>query len=153
MNSNIPLFNIGQGPCGSGIIRLWTNMGITEQMQALRDLCGYGGFGVVPFGKNFSPEYLSEDYLKLYGIMLKKAKELDMTISLYDEFGFPSGSVGAFAEGDGKPRFQLKYPDQTIRRLDKAEVEIAGPFLYATKIPEGKTNGCCGDGNNLQGKD
>lgn len=124
----------------------WNNttvdeQGITEQIQALHDLCGYGGFGVVPFGKNFSPEYLSEDYLKLYGIMLKKAKELDMTISLYDEFGFPSGSVGAFAEGDGKPRFQLKYPDQTIKRLDKAEDEITGPFLYATKIPEGKIMG------------
>lgn len=76
---------------------------LTDQMQKMRDECGYGGFGVVPFGKNFSPEYLSEDYLKLYGTMLEKAKALGMTISLYDEFGFPSGSVGAFTEGDDTP--------------------------------------------------
>ena len=114
---------------------------LTSQMQKLRDDCGYGGFGVVPFGKNFSPEYLSEDYLKLYGTMLEKAKELGMTISLYDEFGFPSGSAGAFEEGDGTPRFQEKYPEMTIQRLDKAEYEIRGPLVYKKKVPEGKLMG------------
>ncbi len=115
--------------------------GVLSLMQAMRDKCGYGGFGVVPFGKNFKPEYLSEDYLKIYGSMLAKAKELGMTISLYDEFGFPSGSVGAFAEGDGKPRFQQKYPDLTIQRLDKEEEEITGPLSYKKKVPEGKLMG------------
>jgi len=110
-------------------------------MQALKDQCGYGGFGVVPFGKNFKPEYLSEEYLKLYGKMLEKAKDLGMTISLYDEFGFPSGSVGAFAEGDGKPRFQQKYPEMTIQRLDKAEEEITGPVVYRKEAPAGKLMG------------
>ena len=115
--------------------------GVVQLMQAMRDKCGYGGFGIVPFGKNFKPEYLSEDYLLIYGKMLEKAKELGMTISLYDEFGFPSGSVGAFAEGDGKPRFQQKYPDQTIQRLDKTEEEITGPVIYRKKVPEGKLMG------------
>jgi hypothetical protein len=110
-------------------------------MQAMRDKCGYGGFGVVPFGKNFKPEYLSDEYLTLYGKMLKKAKELGMTVSLYDEFGFPSGSVGAFAEGDDNPRFQKKYPDLTIQRLDKLEETISGPVSYRKKLPEGKFMG------------
>lgn len=114
---------------------------LKEQMQALRDKCGYGGFGVVPFGKNFRPEYLSEDYLKLYGTMLETARKLGMTISLYDEFGFPSGSVGAFKEGDDIPRFQMKYPEYTIQRLDKSEDEITGPLAYQKKIPEGKLMG------------
>ena len=114
---------------------------LTEQMQKMRDQCGYGGFGVVPFGKNFSPGYLSEDYLKLYGTMLEKAKELGMKISLYDEFGFPSGSVGAFTEGDDTPRFQQKYPDMTIQRLDKEEFDITGPVAFSRKIPEGKLMG------------
>ncbi len=78
--------------------------GVVEQMQAFRDQCGYGGFGPLPFGKNVAPEYLSESYLKVYGVMLAKARELGMTVSLYDEFGFPSGSVGAFIEGDDTPR-------------------------------------------------
>jgi len=117
-----------------------TGEGVVQQMQAFRDQCGYGGFGVVPFGKKFRPEYLSDDYLRVYGIMLEKAKELGMTISLYDEFGFPSGSVGAF-NGDDIPRFQLKFPEQTIERLDKAEEEINGPVFYEKKIPEGKLMG------------
>lgn len=124
----------------------WNNTAIipeilTDQMQKMRDLCGYGGFGVVPFGKNFSPEYLSEDYLKLYTTMLEKAKELGMTISLYDEFGFPSGSVGAFDEGDGTPRFQMKYPEFTIQRLDKYEDEVDGPVIYQREVPGGKPMG------------
>lgn len=114
-----------------------TAAGVVEQMQAFRDKCGYGGFGPLPFGKNFSPEYLSEPYFKVYGAMLKEASELGMTISLYDEFGFPSGSVGAFAEGDDTPRFQRKYPELTIQRLDKVEEEITGPLAYKKKIPEG----------------
>jgi hypothetical protein len=121
----------------------WNNTEVTAEgvlnlMQAMRDKCGYGGFGVVPFGKNFKPEYLSEDYLTIYGKMLEKAKELGMTVSLYDEFGFPSGSVGAFAEGDDTPRFQQKYPELTIERLDKTEETITGPMTYNKKIPEGK---------------
>ena len=107
--------------------------GVIQLMQAMRDKCGYGGFGVVPFGKNFKPEYLSEDYLLIYGKMLEKAKELGMTISLYDEFGFPSGSVGAFAEGDDTPRFQQKFPDQTIERLDKSEETVNGSRLLMKK--------------------
>jgi len=118
-----------------------TPEGVIDQMVAMRDKCGYGGFGVVPFGKNFRPEYLSGDYIKLYGIMLEKARELGMTVSLYDEFGFPSGSVGAFAEGDGTPRFQQKYPELTIQRLDKTEEEITGPVVYLKKVPEGKLMG------------
>lgn len=118
-----------------------TGEGIAQQMRAMRDQCGYGGFGVIPFGKKFGPEYLSEDYLHLYGIMLKEAKDLGMTISLYDEFGFPSGSVGAFAEGDGTPRFQNRFPEQTIERLDKVEEDISGPVGYEKMIPKGKLMG------------
>lgn len=115
--------------------------GISDQMLSMRDECGYGGFGVVPFGRNFRPVYLSKDYLAIYGKMLAKAKELGMMISLYDEFGFPSGSVGAFTEGDNTPRFQQKYFDQTIRRLDKTEDTLTGPRNFEKKIPEGKLMG------------
>lgn len=118
-----------------------TAEGVLQLMEAMRYKCGYGGFGVVPFGKNFRPEYLSEDYLTVYGRMLEKARELGMQISLYDEFGFPSGSVGAFAEGDDTPRFQQKYPDLTIERLDKSEDEITGPLTYRKKVPDGKFMG------------
>jgi hypothetical protein len=109
---------------------------VEKQMLAFRDSCGYGGFGILPFGKKFKPEYLSDEYFKVYGKALEKAKELGLTMCLYDEFGFPSGGAGA-VNGDEIPRFALKYPTQTIKRLDKIEIEINGPTVYKCKIPEG----------------
>jgi hypothetical protein len=111
-----------------------TEEGIEEQMQAYRDLCGYGGFGILPFGKDFKPEYLTEDYFQVYGRALTKAKELGLTMCLYDEYGFPSGGIGLHG-GDGIPRFEQQFPEQTIKRLDKLEDTIVGPALYEAKIP------------------
>lgn len=117
----------------------WNNTTITEevveqQMLAYRDLCGYGGFGILPFGKNFKPEYLTEDYFRMYGKALKKAKELGLTMCLYDEYGFPSGGIGLHG-GDGIPRFEQQFPEQTIKRLDKLEETIVGPAVYEATIP------------------
>ncbi len=113
---------------------------IERQMQAFRDSCGYGGFGILPFGKKFKPEYLSDEYFTVYGKALEKAKGLDLKMCLYDEFGFPSGGAGA-VNGDDKPRFALKYPSLTIKRLDKIEAEVKGPTVYKCKIPDGALMG------------
>src|ERR1035437_8075313 len=123
----------------------WNNTTVKEevvesQMLAFRDSCGYGGFGILPFGKKFQPEYLSENYFKVYGKALAIAKKLGLAMCLYDEFGFPSGGAGA-VNGDDVPRFSLQYPDQTIKRLDKIEVEMKGPALYENKIPKGALMG------------
>jgi hypothetical protein len=111
-----------------------TSEGIEEQMQAYKDLCGYGGFGILPFGKEFKPEYLTEDYFRIYGKALEKAKELGLTMCLYDEYGFPSGGIGLHG-GDGIARFEQQFPEQTIKRLDKIEDTIIGPIVYDIKIP------------------
>jgi len=113
---------------------------IEEQMYKSRDLCGYGGFGILPFGKRFSPTYLSEDYFAVYGAALQKAKDLGMTMSLYDEFGFPSGSAGA-ANSSDTSIFASRWPEQTIKRLDKIEDEIAGPAEYEKRLPSGTLMG------------
>ena len=44
-------------------------------------------------------------------------------MSLYDEYGFPSGSMGAI-NGDDTPRFMQRHPDATIKRLDKTEYQL-----------------------------
>ena len=111
--------------------------GVVKQMEAFKDKCGYGGFGILPFGLNFKPEYLSESYFRVYGKALEKAKELGLSMCLYDEFGFPSGGAGAI-NGDNIPRFKLKYPQQTLKQLDKIEEEISGPALFEKTIPTGK---------------
>ena len=114
--------------------------GIESQMQSYRDSCGYGGFGILPFGKKFKPEYLSESYFRLYGKALETAKKLGLTMCLYDEFGFPSGGAGA-VNGDDIPRFAQNYPNQTIKRLDKIETEAEGPSVYEGTIPPGTLMG------------
>jgi hypothetical protein len=110
--------------------------GINEQMQNFRDLDGYGGFGILPFGDGFGPEYLSDEYFDVYGTAIQKAAQLGMNLNLYDEYGFPSGSAGAL-HADGIPRFQKAYPDDTIKRLDKHEYDIEGPATFETTLPAG----------------
>ena len=114
-----------------------TKHDIVQQMQDARVKCGYGGFGILPFGANFKPKYLTEEYFKIYGAALKKAKELGMTLCIYDEYGFPSGSAGAI-HGDGVRRFANKHPEHTIKRLDKHEQNVTGPGTYSAEIPKGR---------------
>lgn len=119
----------------------WNNTEVTagtvrEQMQKSKHLSKYGGFGILPFGKAFRPGYLTDEYLSLYGAALQQARQLGMTMSLYDEYGFPSGSAGAPNSRDVS-LFQQSYPEATLKRLDKQEQIVSGPKPYETAIPPG----------------
>ncbi|MGB2806214.1 MAG: glycosyl hydrolase [Sedimentisphaerales bacterium] len=110
---------------------------LLEQMQKSKNLSKYGGFGILPFGKSFGPEYLGEQYFAVYGAVLAKARELGMTMSLYDEYGFPSGPAGA-PNSSNISLFASKFPELTIKRLDKHEETITGPAQYSRNFPQGK---------------
>jgi hypothetical protein len=109
---------------------------VQVQLQGNRDRSGYGGLAPLPFGAKLTPKYLSEEYFDLYGAAVNKAKELGMFLTIYDEYGFPSGSGGANM-GDGIPRFKNKFPDATLRRLDKYEEDVTGPASYSKPLPAG----------------
>ena len=120
----------------------WNNTSVTvgtvrEQMRLAHDRCKYGGFGILPFGKSFAPAYLSDDYFAIYGAALDQAQSLGLTLSLYDEYGFPSGSAGSQNSSDPS-LFAQRWPDLTIKRLDKHEWEIAGPARFQTNLPSGQ---------------
>ncbi len=106
-----------------------TSEGVDAQIVDLRDKGGYGGVSILPFGKDFSPKYLSEAYFELYGHTVRRATELGLQMALYDEYGFPSGSGGAI-NGDDMPRFLNRYPNLTMKRLDKIEEEVTGGQPY-----------------------
>ncbi len=110
---------------------------IREQIQKSKDLSKYGGFGILPFGRSFRPDYLSEEYFTVYGAALEQARDLGLTMSLYDEYGFPSGSAGA-PNSRQTSLFQQAHPDHTLKRLDKHEQTVAGPGACETAIPQGK---------------
>lgn len=46
-----------------------------EQFRQMIDKDGYGGCAILPFGQAFSPEYLSMDYLNLYGSIIEEARK------------------------------------------------------------------------------
>jgi len=110
---------------------------VAEQMKQLRDRDGYGGFSILGYGKNFKPDYLSNAYFDLYGKTIATAKKLKLSLSLYDEYGFPSGGAGA-KNADGVTRFKNKFPNQTLKRLDKFEETVSGPSVVYRPIPKGK---------------
>lgn len=97
--------------------------GVTAQLHQMVETDGYGGCAIVPFGPNFGPDYLGEDYMKIYTQVVNVADTLGAHMSLYDEYGFPSGSMG-FSNADGVPRFMIAHPDRTIKRLDKHETPV-----------------------------
>lgn len=120
----------------------WNNTTVNQpellnQFRQMVEKDGYGGCAILPFGKNFRPEYLSEDYFTLYGSIIKEAKKLGVHMSLYDEYGFPSGSMGAI-NADGTPRFMNKYPDATVKRLDKIEYKVSPGTRFKQAVPSGK---------------
>ena len=92
---------------------------LISQMSGYKD-AGYGGLSILPFGKGFGPEYLSDEYFDVYRVCIENAQKLGLSLWIYDEYGFPSGTAGDI-NGDGIGRFRQRYPTHTIKRLDKAE--------------------------------
>ena len=110
-----------------------TKEGIDAQMPGFLEKCGYGGLAILPFGPNLTPKYLTEEYFERYKYAVEKAAELGLTLSLYDEYGFPSGSGGAI-NPDGVPRFRNRFPNLTMKRLDKIEEETRGGATYVSPV-------------------
>ncbi|MDR0698707.1 MAG: hypothetical protein LBG28_05760 [Tannerella sp.] len=97
---------------------------------------GYGGLSILPFGENFKPEYLSEDYFDRYAVCVEEAARLGLTLWIYDEYGFPSGTAGDI-NGDGIGRFKQRYPEYTYKRLDKTEYRPVAGAPFEQILPQG----------------
>lgn len=93
---------------------------VTDQLARMTGSDFYGGCAILPFGDKFGPEYLSDEYFDLYSTAVDAARKAGAQMSVYDEYGFPSGSMGAI-NGNGFRRFATNHPGHTIKRLDKIE--------------------------------
>lgn len=111
-----------------------TKEGVREQMKKMKELSGYAGVGILPFGRDFKPEYLSDEYFDIYGEVIRLAKELNMKLWLYDEYGFPSGSIGYY-NGDSRSRFVEKYPEFAMKSLFKTEYNVRGNSTLEVTLP------------------
>jgi len=111
---------------------------IVQQLQQMIETDGYGGCAILPFGQNFRPSYLSSAYFTLYAKAVEKARALGAHMSIYDEYGFPSGSMGAI-NGSGVTTFKNNHPEHTVKRLDKSEYRVAsGATIDRTLTPKGQ---------------
>ncbi|WP_394924311.1 Ig-like domain-containing protein [uncultured Robinsoniella sp.] len=104
-----------------------TKEDIREIMVRSKEESGYQGFGILP---NWLDNYMSDQYLELYGYALETAEELGMKMCLYDEDGFPSGPAGGLLEA--------KYPQATLKRLDKQEKDVDEEGEVTVRIPQGE---------------
>jgi hypothetical protein len=109
-----------------------TSEGIRQQMEDAKAV-GFSGVTLLPLTARSetrpgtSPKFLSEDYFARYQDMIDVANELDMEIILYDDNDFPSGMAGG--------KMEEKYPNHTMKRLDKIEQKVKGPMLFTDSIP------------------
>lgn len=117
----------------------WNNTRIVEaslieQFNQMVEKDGYGGCAILPFGAGFRPDYLSEEYLRLYDVVLNEARSLGAHLSIYDEYGFPSGSMGAI-NGSGVTTFMNNHPNHTVKRLDKVEFRVSSGATFDRQLP------------------
>ncbi|MDR3095263.1 MAG: hypothetical protein LBU62_11585 [Bacteroidales bacterium] len=106
---------------------------LKAQMAGYKE-AGYGGLSILPFGRDFEPKYLTEEYFNVYKLCVEEAKKMDLTLWIYDEYGFPSGTAGDI-NGDGVGRFKQKYPEHTNKRLDKTEFFPKAEQVFEQTLP------------------
>lgn len=102
---------------------------LREQIEAMRDRCGFGGFAPLTL-RSARPEYLTEEYFARYGLMLEMAEELGLKVIFYDDINFPTGTAGG--------RLAALHPDSTLKNLRKVEEEVTGPKAVELRVPEGR---------------
>ena len=98
-------------------------------MNIYRNTDDYGGITIIPYSSTV-PSYFSTDYLTQYGYALDKVDQLGMKVILYEDSGFPTGTI--------QGRLQASYPQYVAKRLDVAVNNVTGPLTsYQMNGPSG----------------
>ena len=95
---------------------------ITKQVRQMYE-AGYGGF-VIHARAGLDTPYLSEEWFECVETALLSAKQWNMKIWLYDEFGFPSGLAGGINLQESSRRAQ--YLEYKVKKLSSLPLF---PFL------------------------
>lgn len=111
------------------------NTPITKELikKTLSDMKrgGIGATYVIPEPKEFrpntmnnnmTPAYLSEEYFELFKYFTDTAKELGMTVWLYDEAGWPSGGAGS--------QISKMRPDLARHNIQCIEIPLSKGMIY-----------------------
>jgi len=106
-----------------------TDSEIERQMYDAKHKAKFNGVAILPVG-NTKPDFLSPEFFKKYIKILETARTLDVNVILYDDTGFPSGAAGGL--------FEVAYPKDTRKLLEKTDTVISGKTVYTCSVPSGK---------------
>jgi hypothetical protein len=140
------LFAQPPAPYRPMVFWLWNGEITSEGIQeAIADFAqrGVGGVFIHPMGENFrlsdfvqgiSPAYLSPEYFDLIRVAVEAAREAGLTVWLYDEGGWPSGTAqGKVVEGHEEFRGRRLH----AHRSSPLEVsELPANTVAAVGLPE-----------------
>ena len=92
----------------------------------------YGGFFIEAGGRPQPGQgvpFLSDEYFRYYKIAIEEAKKQGLEMILYDDYAFPTGTVGG--------QMLAKYPQYVAHNLNMAEKDIHGPGSAELAVPQG----------------
>ena len=108
-----------------------TEKELDRMLGELKD-AGFGGLFVHP-RPGMITEYLSDDWFKMYEYTVRKGKEMDLEVWIYDENSYPSG----FAGGHVPQEMPESYNQGQGLRLEKKELlpdDVGDYFICLVKI-------------------
>ena len=109
----------------NGHLDRWHIQDELDRMKAI------GVTTVIPHPRaGLAPEYLSEEFFDLMGIIIEECKKRDITIWAYDEYDWPSGTAHHQVM-KAHPEFRSKYLETTILNLDEAFDGDLGDYAVA----------------------
>jgi len=92
----------------------------------------YGGFFIEAGGRPRPGQgvpFLSDEYFRYYKIAIQEAKKQGLEMILYDDYAFPTGTVGG--------QMLEKYPQYVAHSLDMSEKDVTGPATVEVAVPDG----------------
>jgi hypothetical protein len=103
---------------------------IVSGIQEMAKL-NYGGFFIEAGGgqNNQGVAFLGDEYFRFYKIALEEAKKQGLEVVLYDDYAFPTGTVGG--------QLRSKFPQYAAKSLDMTEKDVTGPARAELAIPTG----------------
>ncbi|HXS94990.1 MAG TPA: glycosyl hydrolase [Candidatus Limnocylindrales bacterium] len=104
---------------------------IISGIQEMKRL-NYGGFFIEAGGRGQPGQgvaFLSPEYFRYYNIALEEAKKDGLEVILYDDYAFPTGTVGG--------QMLQQHPDLVAKSLDMVEKDVTGPATAELTVPAG----------------
>lgn len=91
----------------------------------------YGGFFIEAGGRPQPGQgvaFLSDEYFRFYKLALEEAKKQGLEVILYDDYAFPTGTVGG--------QMAAQFPQFVAKSLNMAEKDVTGPASVDLAIPQ-----------------